>query len=105
MQILFSPAIGRRGCHINSLGREPVERYRSGVYPEIRDAIEIFRQYGPGQAFIYPVKLSECRVPAIEIDDTRTLGRLQSIDLYPESKRAAGVRKLLMSLADAPGRS
>lgn len=81
------------------------KRYRSGVYPEIRDAITTFRQYGPGHAYIYPVRLAKCEIPPIEIDDTRTLDRLQCIDLYPESKRAAGVQKLLESLAAAPGRS
>ena len=81
------------------------KRYRSGVYHEIRDAITTFRQYGPGHAFIYPVKLSKCEIPAIEIDDTRTLDRLQCINLYPENKRTAGVQKLLASLATASGRS
>ena len=81
------------------------DRYRSGVYPEIRDAIGTFRQYGPGHAFIFPVKLGKCEIPPIEIDETRTLDRLQCIDLYPENKRAAGVQKLLESLAAAPGRS
>ncbi len=87
------------------LSSELEERYRSGVYPEVRDAIATFRQYGPGHAFIYTVKLGECEIPAIEIDDTRTLDRLQCVDLYPEGKRAAGVEKLLASLAEAPGRS
>lgn len=80
------------------------DRDRSGVYTEIRDAITTFRQYGPGLAYIFPVKLGKCEIPPIEIDDTRTLKRLQSIDLYPQSKRAAGVQKLLTSLATAPGR-
>ena len=80
------------------------DRYRSGVYPEVRDAIAIFRQYGPGHAFIFPVKLGKCEIPPIEIDDTRTLDRLQCIELYPENKRAAAVQKLLASLAPAPGR-
>ena len=87
------------------LSPELTERYRSGVYPEVRDAITTFRQYKPGHAFIFPVKLAKCEIPPIEIDDTRTLDRLQCIDLYPESKRAAGVQKLLESLAAAPGRS
>lgn len=72
---------------------------------EICYAIAIFRQYGPGQAFIFPVNLGDCEIPPIEIDDTRTLDRLQCIDLYPEKKRAAGVQKLLLSLKTAPGRS
>ncbi len=78
------------------------ERYRSGVYPEIRDAIATFRQHGPGHAYIFPVRLAECEVPPIEIDDTRTLERLQHIDLFPGSRRSAGVRKLVASLTAAP---
>jgi len=78
------------------------ERYRSGVYPEIRDAIATFRQYGPGHSYIFPVRLAECEVPPIEIDDTRTLERIQHIDLFPGSRRSEGLRKLVASLAAAP---
>ena len=85
------------------MSSELEERYRSGVYPELRDAITTFRQYGPGEPYIFPVRLAECAVPAIEIDDTRTLERIQYIDLFPESKRGTGLRKLLESLAAAPG--
>ena len=79
------------------------ERFRSGVYPEVRDAIATFRQYGPGHSYIFPVRLAKCEVPPIEIDDTRTLERIQHIDLFPETKRNAGLRKLIQSLAAAPG--
>ena len=79
------------------------ERYRTGVFPEVRDAIATFRQYGPGQSYIFPVRLADCDVPPIEIDDTRTLERIQHIDLFPETKRKAGLQKLLKSLAAAPG--
>jgi hypothetical protein len=79
-------------------------RYRSGVYPEIHDAITIFRQYAPGQAYLYPVKLGKCEIPPIEIDDTRTLDRLQCTDLYPEVKRETGMEKLLVALKEASGR-
>ncbi|RJQ23980.1 TIR domain-containing protein, partial [Candidatus Parcubacteria bacterium] len=78
------------------------ERYRSGVYPELRHSIATFRQYGPGQSYIFPVRLSECKVPSIEIDDTRTLERIQHIDLFPEGKRSRGFSKLLKSLKAAP---
>jgi hypothetical protein len=79
------------------------QRYRSGVYPEVRDAIATFRQDGPGHSYIFPVRLAKCDVPSIQIDDTRTLGRIQHIDLFPQSKRDAGLRRLLESLAAAPG--
>jgi hypothetical protein len=79
------------------------DRYRSGVYPEVRDAIATLRQYGPGHSYIFPVRLAECQVPPIEIDDTRTLERIQYIDLFPATKRDAGLQKLIKSLAAAPG--
>jgi internalin A len=79
------------------------QRYRSGVLPEVRDAIATFRQYGPGHSYIFPVRLAECEVPPIEIDDTRTLERIQHIDLFPQNKRNAGLQKLLKSLVAAPG--
>ena len=78
------------------------ERHRSGVHPELRDAIATFRQYGPDHAYIFPVRLAECEVPPIEIDDVRTMERLQHIDLFPEPHRAAGLEKLLESLSAAP---
>ena len=77
------------------------ERYSSGVYPEIRDAIVTLRQYGPGHYYIFPVRLAKGDVPPIEIDDTRTLNRIQHIDLFPESERDDGLQKLLESLAAA----
>jgi len=84
------------------LSPELEERHRSGAYPEIRNAIAIFRQCAPGHSFIFPVRLGDCEIPPIEIDDTRTLDRLQYVDLFPESKRAQGIRKLLKSLETAP---
>jgi internalin A len=79
------------------------DRYRSGVYPELSDAIATYRQYAHGRAFIFPVRLDDCEIPLIEIDDTRTLDRLQHIDLFPAASRAKGIQKLLQSLAAAPG--
>lgn len=83
------------------LSPELTERYRSGVYPELRDAIATFRQYGPGESYIFPVRLGKCAVPPIEIDDTRTLEQIQHINLFPESTRGKGLQKLLESLAAA----
>ena len=77
------------------------ERDRSGVYPELRNAIATFREHRPGGSYIFPVRLAECDVPPIEIDDTRTLERIQHIDLFPESERRAGVQKLIRSLEAA----
>jgi internalin A len=79
------------------------DRHRSGVYPELSDAIATYRQYAQGRPFIFPVRLDDCKIPLIEIDDTRTLDRLQHIDLFPSASRAKGLKKLMQSLAAAPG--
>jgi len=77
-------------------------RIRSGVYPELRDAIKLQRQYGPGSVFIIPVRLSNCQIPAMKIDDTQTLNSLQRIDLFPSSARKKGIQSLVQALRFAP---
>jgi internalin A len=83
------------------LSRELESRFASGVYPEIRDAIGAYRELAPGNVFLIPVRLSQCEPPPIEIDATRTLASLQTIDLFPASKRAEGLAKLVASLRNA----
>ena len=80
------------------LSRQSQERGRSGIYPEVLDAINLYREYRPGDIFLIPVRLSECTIPPIEIDSTRTLDSLQHVDLFPEGKRANGFEKILSSL-------
>ena len=57
------------------LSSELNERVRSGVYPEGLD---------------------------IEIDDTRALDRLQTIDLFPKESRDEGIRRLIEALRASP---
>jgi internalin A len=83
------------------LSRELESRFASGVYPEVRDAIGAYRELAPGNVFLIPVRLSQCEPPPIEIDATRTLESLQIIDLFPASKRADGLAKLVDSLRNA----
>jgi hypothetical protein len=72
-------------------------RAASGVYPELRDAIELYRELKPGSIFIIPVRLSGCAVPQIPIDATRTLADLQYMDIR-EHNWTAAVQKLLQAL-------
>src|ERR1039458_828609 len=58
------------------------KRPRSGVYPEILDAIGLYREYAAGKIFLIPVRLSDCAVPPVAIDDVRTL------DSFHASKRS-----------------
>jgi hypothetical protein len=73
------------------LSEECQKRIASGIYPEVLDAIAEYRECKPGSAFIIPVRLSDCEIPGIEIDGSRTLNRLHYIDLFPASERADGL--------------
>jgi hypothetical protein len=84
------------------LSTELAVRVKSGVYPEISDAISIFREFSPGSIFLIPVRLSDCKPPPIEIDATRTLGRLQHVDLFPPANWATGLRQLIAALRASP---
>jgi tetratricopeptide (TPR) repeat protein len=83
------------------LSEETADRITSGIYPEVLDAIDAYRQYAPGSVFLIPVRLSDCEIPLIEIDGTRTLERLQFVDLFPVAQRAAGLGRLVQSLQAA----
>jgi tetratricopeptide (TPR) repeat protein len=84
------------------LSEEAMARTTSGIYPEAADAIAAYREYSPGSIFLIPVRLSDCEIPLIEIDGTRTLDRLQYIDLFPPTRRAAGLDRFLKALRAAP---
>jgi hypothetical protein len=84
------------------LSKELAVRVESGVFPEVSDAISVYRKQAPGGVFLIPIRLSACAIPDIEIDDTRTLDRLQSTDLFPVAKRGAGLQKLLVALKASP---
>lgn len=77
-------------------------RITSGIYPEVLDAVNAYREYAPGEIFLIPVRLSECDIPPVELDGTRTLDRLQWIDLFPEGERSAGLEKLLDAVRSTP---
>jgi len=84
------------------LSEECLKRTASGIYPEVLDAINAYRNYSPGSIFLIPVRLSDCEVPPIEIDSTRTLDRLQYVDLFPTAKWDDGIRKLVEALQLSP---
>jgi len=85
------------------LSKEMAGRDVSGAFPEIRDAIAIFRELAPGKPFIFPVRLSECEVPSFEIDSTTSLEDFQLVDLFPEAERSDALRRLIAGLRASPG--
>ncbi len=85
------------------LSKEAQARATSGIYPEALDAIDAYRQHAPGAVFLIPVRLNECEIPPFEISATRLLDGLQYVDLFPPSRRAEGLDRLLTALRAAPG--
>ncbi len=85
------------------LSKAMEDRARSGAFPEILDAISIYRELAPGRIFIIPVRLDECEVPSFEIDSTTMLDDLQFVDLFPASQRPGGISRLAASLKACPG--
>jgi TIR domain len=84
------------------LSGQTAARITSGQYPELRDAIDAYRQYPPGSIFLIPVRLSDCEIPTISIDGTQMLDGLQYVDLWPSSSWGAGVAKLITAVRGAP---
>ena len=84
------------------LSKEVDQRNRSGIFAEAHEAIRICREHTPGNVFLIPVRFSECEIPSIEIDATRTLDHIQHVDLFPEKNRAQGIERLIAALQIAP---
>ncbi len=75
------------------------KRYRSGIFPELRNAIEIQRSQLPSHIFMIPVRFSNCSIPDFKIDATRSFSDLQFVDLFPQSQKQYGTKKLLKAIA------
>lgn len=85
------------------LSKAMEKRSRSGAYPEVRDAIAMYRELAPGGIFILPVRLDDCDVPDFEIDSTTVLTDLQQVDLFPDVERPAALKRLVAALVACPG--
>lgn len=83
------------------LSVKSMKRKHSGIYPEALDAITAYRQRRPSEIYLIPARLSECEIPTIEIDDTRTLDRLHYVDLFPEKSWDANLKRLLKAIRSA----
>ncbi|MEO8166525.1 MAG: toll/interleukin-1 receptor domain-containing protein, partial [Betaproteobacteria bacterium] len=82
--------------------KEVEARTESGMFPELREAIEAYKMYAPGSIYLIPVRLSDCTIPDFEIDSTSNLSSIQYVDLFPESDRSAGLNSLTKALRQAP---
>jgi hypothetical protein len=95
-------AMKRSYAVVLCLSQELAERIESGVFPEVFDVIGLYRKQTPGSIFLIPIRLSECEIPDIEIDSTRTLDNLHFADFFPAKRRVKGLQQLLSALKDSP---
>ena len=94
-------AMKQSGAVVLCLSKEAVARKTSEIYPEIFEAVKIYREHQPGKAWLLPVRFSDCTIPPIRISGPMTLGDLQFVDLFPAAKRETGMKLLAASLRDA----
>ena len=99
-QLEIKKAMKEAYAVVSCLSLETQQRFQSGVYPELRDAIKQLRQMDAGSMFLYPVRLSQCELPKLEIDDTRSFSDLQYLDIFGPDK-AQAIQKLVAALQQA----
>jgi len=69
------------------------------VNAEIREAIKQTRDKLEGDTYIIPVRLDECEVSFLKLED------LQSVDLFPEDKWNEGINKILTVISNGNNKS
>jgi hypothetical protein len=84
--------------------KEVAARHTSGIYPELREAIEIYKTLKPGSIYIIPVRFSQCEMPALEIGPSQHFSDLQYTDLFPPPRRQAGVEGIATAIRAAQKR-
>lgn len=95
-------AIQHSAAVVACFSKEVQDRDSSGMFPELRDALDCYRVLKPGSVFLIPVRLSECELPDLAIDGTRALSDLHYVDLFPPSVRPDGLARLIEALKSSP---
>ena len=80
------------------LSEKSMKRKKSGIYPEADKAIREYRLRPPSEIYLIPLKLSECEIPDIKINETARLDSLQHVDLFPKRSWESGIEKILKSI-------
>jgi hypothetical protein len=66
------------------------------IQKEIRTAVREYQRRPQGIAYLLPIRLEECELPKIKLDDTTTLTDLQWIDIFADDEQA--VKDLIASI-------
>ena len=91
-------AMKRADYVVLCLSSAATQRRTSGIYPEAQDAISAYRERRPGEIYIIPVRFDPCEIPPIRIDGTRTLDRIQYVDLFPSHLRKKRVQSIVNAI-------
>ncbi len=95
-------ALGRAYAVVACFSENTEKGPSSGIFPELRDAIEIYRKLAPGHVFLSPIRFSDCSLPDFQIDANRYLTDLQYVDFFPATQKKDGLAKLIAAVAAAP---
>ena len=90
-------AMKRSGHVLLCLSTALLKRDKSGVYPELLDAIGAYRKVATGRIYLIPIRLDDCEIPPVPIDAVRALDSLQKVDLFGPD-RNANFRRLLQAI-------
>lgn len=87
-RVAITSAIRDGAYFIACFSPEYERRHRSFMYEELNVAIEQLRMRSPFESWLIPLRLAECKIPALPISPGRDLTHLQRIDYFPEPRKA-----------------
>ena len=70
----------------------------TGVYQEVRFAIERYAMHGPLTPYLIPVRFDDCDVPPFPVDGSRTLRHLLFLDFFPANQQSKAIERLVQTL-------
>jgi WD40 repeat protein len=81
------------------------KRDRSGIYPEMDLALEIYKTLPRGRVFLIPVRLDRCEIPKVPISQTQLLSDVQHHDCFDADPSGPCLDPLIAALDAARTRS
>jgi len=104
-ELAIRTAIEQSAAFVVCFSKNVDAKTRSGIFPEVLRALEIYRQLRPGSIFLIPIRLNECDIPRFTIDGTRDLADLQHEDLFPDSRWNEAIDRLVHAVQRAAGKN
>jgi hypothetical protein len=100
-ELMIKTAIEESVAFVVCFSKNVDAKNRSGIFPEVLQALEIYRQLRPGSIFLIPVRLDDCEVPRFKIDGVRDLAKLQYENLFPDDRKSEAIDRLVRAVQQA----